>query len=673
MPPKAPSDSADGSESKLLEYDPVHGEWCLWNDTCVTSHLVEPVGLKSDEFEIVHITNFNGEFVGGGMPEYGGGLAPGELPPDFKRAEKPEPPAAPELLEENYSTEEFAPEYAQECKFDELFTYPKPFAWDTIKDKYGEEEIKYTYQHETDDDGKSTAAEMGLPPEHPCRVAAETGGLFDAKFSGDKDGDGETHDELGYDALFGCTPRKRKRTKTVEEVEAASDEYEEHAGKILKAVKSACSIAPATGIEPFGFGITIEIPKICSSIAEVTKVIADWIHSAVTRKQMTDIATASQSDCDTTQAGLARLVCDVHCVRDAVLRGDLNLRRIMSKATHLTNQNLKNFAEWGVDSMNSRTDWLAAKIDDLEVILGTKIDGVAAKVLVQKASRDIGVMLQEMQTYAQQAETDTATRVIARRALSKFVASAEGEHASAPGNMSQVISVLKEVTSLHAVLKVSGQTSRRDAARVMLTEGVQHMQRIAKESLATIGIYKHHSMSTKRQVREWTATRAAGALILIELDKVWWHIRNQMDDFIEVAEGHVWSFTHAFDALAGYRECTSGFSQLLSAYNGAMAAREASHQKLHETWRATSSMFEELASMIVDADVFTNFMTQEGCDSSLASQTLHQAMLSVGAMGLLMDRYDAGGLPSPDVEPVRVALARIRNSFNASQRACNEM
>lgn len=37
-------------------------------------------------------------------------------------------------------------------------------------------------------------------------------------------------------------------------------------------------------------------------------------------------------DCDPIQAGLDRLFCDIHCVRDAVVRGDRTILRNLKQA-----------------------------------------------------------------------------------------------------------------------------------------------------------------------------------------------------------------------------------------------------------------------------------------------------------------------------------------------------
>merc|ERR1719414_2863501 len=204
----------------------------------------------------------------------------------------------------------------------------------------------------------------------------------------------------------------------------------------------------------------------------------------------------------------------------------------------------------------------------------------------------------------------------------------------------------------------------------MLLEGVQHMQEAVRQQMATVGIYRRHSEQSQKLVRSFSAARASNAAMMIEMDRIWWRIRREIDAYMDHAEGQIAAFSAAFDALADYRGCSRGFSEVLAAYDAASAARETAHGKLWEAWRESSNLLGELASVIVDGDIFATLMAQEGCDSDLARQTLRQAKLSVGAMRLLLHRFKVGGLPLPSVELLAGAVWRIQVSFQQSVERC---
>ena len=76
------------------------------------------------------------------------------------------------------------------------------------------------------------------------------------------------------------------------------------------------------------------------------------------------------------QAGLDRLFCDIHCVRDAVVRGDRAILRNLQAATDVTNRNVKKMVEWSVAANRAETGWLAAKIDTAEERLSIRVEMV---------------------------------------------------------------------------------------------------------------------------------------------------------------------------------------------------------------------------------------------------------------------------------------------------------
>merc|ERR1719458_423968 len=79
-------------------------------------------------------------------------------------------------------------------------------------------------------------------------------------------------------------------------------------------------------------------------------------------------------------------------------------------------------------------------------------------------------------------------------------------------------------------------------------------------------------------MRSFSAARASSAAMLIEMDRIWWRFRREIDAYMGHAEGQIKAFSTAFDALADYYGCSSGFSEVLTAYDGALAARETAHE-----------------------------------------------------------------------------------------------
>merc|ERR1712154_274087 len=100
-----------------------------------------------------------------------------------------------------------------------------------------------------------------------------------------------------------------------------------------------------------------------------------------------------------------------------------------------------------------------------------------------------------------------------------------------------------------------------------------------------------------------------------------------------------------------------------------MAVRDRSHRQLQDTWRHSSNLLGELASIIVDGSIFANFVSEEGCNSTSALKTLHQTQLSVFSLNFLRNRFKAGGLPDPRMDVMEDAVGRIRRSFDVSRKS----
>ena len=64
--------------------------------------------------------------------------------------------------------------------------------------------------------------------------------------------------------------------------------------------------------------------------------------------------------CNPFEVGFPRLFCDIHCVRDAVIRGDRTILRNLEKATKISNHNM---LEWSTEAARTESEYLDKKID----------------------------------------------------------------------------------------------------------------------------------------------------------------------------------------------------------------------------------------------------------------------------------------------------------------------
>lgn len=599
---------------------------------------------------MVPVLDFDGQFEGKGVSKLG--MASGDpeaLLAALKKPKRPTPPRMPKL--ETFEAEQ--PEYAAECKFEDL-TYPSNTQlWEKSPDSHGENDITYA------------AAGDELPAGHPCAVAAGAGGTEDNVWA---DGDGQTHDKLDYSAIFACSNRDIARGSAGATV-TLTHELVDHVINIATASgKFGCALAPNMVAAPLGVGAEFQVGDACSGGMQMVQAFIMMAKDIWAQGITFDMALKGAADCDPLQTGLARLFCDIHCVRDAVIRGDRTINRNLQKATDITNRNLQKFTEWSVDSMMSQTDWLAEKIDYVDTKLGIKIDALKQqpKDFLLQAKGQAAGMMQELQGWGEQASRTTASKAAARRALAEFVASLPTPGATS--NVSVVVDTLAQVEKLHSTLALVGRAGQGDTPNVLLEQGVRHMQQTARQQLEILGQYRYHGAQAKAGVRA-TAESRAKRQALVEMDKVWWQLREELDGYLDAAEEQVQAFQGAFAELKGYRQCSSGFAQITAAYNHATESRTAAHTRLRAAWRRCQSLVGELSAIIVDGDVFGELLAGD-CESELAQQTMRQVRAAAGGMRMLHHRHEVGGLGSPDARATEEAMDRIAKSLENAASHC---
>lgn len=112
--PKQPSllgiNSNESQAPETLSFDPNAGKWCLGGTCTEVDGRVTPIGLSSQSFDIVPVSDFDGKFEGKGVPKMGGGNAAALKARlrAIKTPKRPKAPKAPKL--ETFTPED--PTYA---------------------------------------------------------------------------------------------------------------------------------------------------------------------------------------------------------------------------------------------------------------------------------------------------------------------------------------------------------------------------------------------------------------------------------------------------------------------------------------------------------------------------------------------------------------------------------
>ncbi|CAJ1443682.1 unnamed protein product [Effrenium voratum] len=642
------------SSGRSLTFDRSLGKWCIGSECSHVTASATPLDAPLLSFDVVNVTDFNGEFLGGGVPGEGGKKTLSlEQALKLRPPKRPVPPPMPEL--EEFKAEQ--PKYAAEClDYKDL--------WKEVTETFtNEEDETVTETSALEADPGTKGAE--LRDYHPCEVAKNAGGVF-GNFGG---GDGSMAPEnMMYSDWNDCMQGDIER-----DLLSAQGDYKGALSEFVQDITQeslgvVCSIVPDTMIAPFGVGVAINPGEICGQAADLVGAIKTFAGPASSyhfAKKEWDIQREGYAACNPLQIGFARAFCDIHCVRDAVIRGDRSIIRNLEAATKKTNTNLQNMVKWSVDTARGETGWLADKLDYMHAINTAYLqqihDFLAPSLDQQKALKGMRMatdsMFEELSGYASASSFDEVSRLTVHDALQSFL------RAKDPSNATEGRGFLRKLSDLHQILARSGKSRSAVLGRQMNRQ-VRHLQKMAQQQLNVLGVYRMESNASR-------AHRSLEGNTLVALDRIWWQLRMKLEKYLDTAEAEVKAFQKSIDDMDSYEGCQAGFSSLVSSYTHSMAVMRRSHRLLRSTWREAAGLVGELASVLVDSGAFDTFVRNHGCSSSVMEDTLKQVRSAYFGLALLLHRFRAAGLAQPHMDQVHTAARRINEAHAAAVAHCD--
>eukprot|EP00435_Cladocopium_sp_Y103_P028791 s209_g7.t1 len=450
--------------------------------------------------------------------------------------------------------------------------------------------------------------------------------------------------------------------------------YELVANAIQEGVKTLCAAVPGIEIAPLGAGVEAKPDNICDQVVDFVRTLIDLPVGFGFASTNFALEEEGFNACNPFQVGFSRAFCDIHCVRDAVIRGDRSIINNLEKATKISNDNMKKMVEWSTEANRAETEYLDKKIDHSLKVNTIYLEHIAQNtnpvLLLKDTAAKTQAMMKEMRGYADAASFSTVSRRGADDAFTNFLRSAQPLDAR---NVSERWSQAKrfhgQVQQLHdSLLLSSGGLSRAKVVGRQISHEVQQLQKRIAEQERVLGVYRAHNHLVHKASRSWK--KRSTSKTLVTLDHLWWRIRDHLDGYLEVADSEVRHIQQSFVALASYENCQADLEGLLQSYATSISKMKKGHGKLKTTWREVSNLLGELSAVIRDGDAFGDFVQLEGCGSPLAKQTLQQAHFVVQGMGFLLHRFQAAGLGAPDVSSMKDSAAQIRKSYEEAIQGC---
>mmetsp|Transcript_36162 Transcript_36162/g.78222 ORF Transcript_36162/g.78222 Transcript_36162/m.78222 type:complete len:3042 (-) Transcript_36162:155-9280(-) len=677
-----------GGLGNSLVFDRDAYKWCLGQD-CADSDLVHPLDdtLKGDKWQTVALSDFDGEFEAKGVKKPA---------PAGKLVRQP-----PKLIEFG-STK---PEYAPECK-DDVTPGTSSFK-----------------------EAKQWEVSAGLADSNPDNPCASQGG--EKPKGGEAQGQGtwwiadtlsgskKTDAGITYKKIGACWQRDFDRALAMEKHARTHTIVDGVLTRVNAVFQTLFAAVPDAMMSPIGFGVKIPTGKMLGGIANLLQDIGTAANDGVFAERQWKNANAGYNDCPPDALGMARIFCDLHCIRDAVKAGDNAILESLENAVDVMGQNMdllgEHFAGVETDEINEVKDML--------------------KELVPTSMQQIGSMrshlipmFTEMHGFVVNKPFDESTSLSVRRALDGYSEAFASEHRKPKQerfsnvSLSQHLShVTRRTEELHAMLRQVSEMSFPKALQVERNAAhyAERMIRVLGARTSMLGVYRNVSNDAKA-TQLWILERARPSedsvmqelleestqTAVKHLDIKWWTMREAVDRYLWAADKQMKTYHHAVSALQEYTtKCSVGFSSLRGLYKKVKRDEEEAHKILKETWDKTVPMLGALAAQVRDTDLLSKFLRadvgqltrntsllatetacsdQEGFTKSihhqlflaaargLWGQTMKQLKLTFLELQMLEDRMVFGGLGHPyGTADIDDAWASLKESERESQQSLN--
>ena len=311
------------------------GAWCLGSGSCIPSSALQPlqeVPLQGPDWAVVPVDDFDGVFVQGDAK----GMAAAVAKVSLKAKPKP---TLLTFVGRN------APDVAPECKV-----------------------LVPDYE---------TVGQF-LPSSNPCSYVTGPRATWVSKKSAE-DGQDLTRSEeerdfvldptleqsgFDYNEVLGCFRRQGARDRLATYFTSDTSIAGWTTNTIGQALHPICQVFGSQIVAPLGFGQQVSASGFCDSKVDLYTALTQnsfRIAGFVRDKQLADV---SSSDCGGQQAAFSRLWCDLHCVKDAVLKGNAAMRTNLEEAVRVVNQNVDALTEYYAGLLNQKLDVLSERLDE---------------------------------------------------------------------------------------------------------------------------------------------------------------------------------------------------------------------------------------------------------------------------------------------------------------------
>ncbi|CAE7846957.1 ath [Symbiodinium microadriaticum] len=659
-----PGQTASGS----LTYDKNLGKWCVSGKGCAQSDVVHPLDtqLHTDNWYVVPVSDFDAIFEARGAKQVS----------TTKR--KPPP-----LIKFGASD----PEYLPECKDESIpgarkFTLAKMNA--EAQNLDDENPCKYVY---------------GVPPTNSDMDNADglTGWIDDLVGNVGPGQGGVT-----YKSVKECADRDDIRALQMAKWSQSHNYHSIGFGFVKDLWDVYADGMPEVEAAPLGAGFEFQPGNVMAAYGALYWGLLQMGEDIRLQKNEMHFEEAGFGDCNPLQHGFARTFCDLHCIRDAVRKGDDAILRAVEEAVEIIGKNT-------------------------QILLEHYVGGESGS-LVQEGTeirRGLAAQLAELMATAQEAALQPRASQAAERAVRSFAGrwrSVEGGNASE--SLASLKAMAKDASELHAtVMLVKGQRlSQVEEVQRNALETASRTNDFLKAKVHDLGRY-HQTARRGKMVQRWFKQHWQNKFSMLDefqdlslaqamqtFDTSWWEIRRELDAYLDAATEQARAMSSAVDALRGYTgKCQTSFEQLKNSYAASVRAEKKAHAVLKKTWSDVVFQAGLMASKITDAGLLDRLALADikaskqptvdkaqlpgfcsGSDAAalklmhahlaevtghgLLGQTQRQIGILFLEIAMLRHRFQTGGLgEAPNAEEAQETEERLGHALEAARSGANHL
>ncbi|CAE7497806.1 unnamed protein product [Symbiodinium sp. CCMP2592] len=574
---------ADSRDSLSLYFNASTGEWCLSIPRmCVRSYVVQPLddgALKGPEWAVVAVTDFDGNFNPAGAM-----TSPAAKIPRSK----------PALVTLTASK----PEYAKECKS----LVPD---WELIgQDLPKENPCKYV---------------VGTDPAKGQDVDPDETGFASWREETLAAGGGKPDSGFSYEKILGCFSRQSKRNKDFAILEKSFGMAGFVARTTGQWLKVKCSWLGAINQAPFGFGFTWPTGDVCKETLDAIGRTVQNSFSVAPLIAKVVLDEKAKDDCSGQKAAFSRVWCDLHCVKDAVVKGNAAVLNSLEGAVQVLNHNVDALTAYHASITGEKLDRLSKRIDEITTTSKSTFD-------IQQMRGMLNLRLARVRDLVVGADMDSIGHAASRRALEGFIADLRSEMRTPLANSTasdKAEYLLSRTEALHRALELSGKqrVKKTEAISAVTAKAAIHMQDLARSRNHLLGIYHHRSSQWKQgqkqllqTARKKSATEVFAFLetsqtsqndvwqVLLALDSTWWEFRAALDKYLNQAKHYASAYLRAATTLEEYVSCSARFGEMQKYYEEFLQGEIGYSKALKEAWSTAVPLAGLLVSKLVDSN-----------------------------------------------------------------------